>query len=355
MPRPTGEIPEWAVGSYPAGAHPWSGQPRRDDTALDAFTSSGHEPGEDNPTPGEVENARVERYRKWIQWAVQLAIGLHAGEATEGAHTVVGTETLTTDLHCSILTVPNGTVLQTNGYAVFARTRIVVGATGTIRHNGNPGAASVGGAGGAGGAALATGTLGGSGAGGAGANGGAGAGAAGTGQNPSVAATGAGGDGGDGDSGTAGGAGGVDTPSTAANGGPNIACRIANAIACRNLAPALLLGGGGGGGGGNGGGGAGGGGGSGAAVMLLVSPEIDNAGTIEARGGAGGNAAVQAEPGGGGGGGQGGAIIAVTAWRHGAGTWSVAGGAGGTGGGGAAENGEAGDAGRIIYIDAGSV
>jgi hypothetical protein len=355
MPRPLNEIEEWAVGNFAAGAETWSAEPRRDDVALDAFTGSGHTPGEDDPTPAEVENARIERYRKWIQWAVQLAVGLHAGEATDGAHTVVGTETLTTDLHCSTLTVPAGTVLNTAGFVVFARTKILVAATGEIRRNGNPGAASVGGAGGAGGAALANGTVGGSGAGGAGSNGGAGDGAAGTGQNPSVAASGAGGDGGDGDFGTLGGAGGVATTSTAANGGPNIACRLANAIAGRNLAPAILLGGSGGGGGGNGGGGAGGGGGSGGGVMALVSPEIENLGTIEAEGGVGGNAAVQAEPGGGGGGGQGGAILVVTAWRHGAGTWSVAGGAGGTGGGGAAEVGETGDAGRIVYIDAESV
>lgn len=355
MTRPTDEIEEWAVGNYPAGSFDWSATPRRDDAALDAFTSGGHTPGETDPTPAEVENARVERYRKWIQWAVQLAIGLHSGIAAEATHTVVGTETLTTDLHCETLIVPAGTVLNTAGFVVFARTRIEVAATGAIRRNGNAGAASVGGAGGAGGAALANGTVGGSGAGGDGADGGAGAGDAGTGQNPSAAASGSGGDGGDGDLGTAGGAGGAATTSTAANGGPNIVGRIANAIAGRNLAPAILLGGPGGGGGGNGGGGAGGGGGSGGGVMVLVSPEIENNGTIEALGGAGGNAAVQAEPGGGGGGGMGGAIVAVTGWRHGTGTWSVAGGAGGTGGGGAAETGETGDAGRIVYIDAGSV
>jgi hypothetical protein len=360
MPRPSAtELEEWAPGNYAAGdpvLEPWQSQPRRTPARRPVEAASGFVP--EIPFHAGGVNDYVEQLRLWMRWAVQLAIGLHAGDGSDGDVTIAGTTNLTRDMYYDHLVV-DGT-LNTNGFRVFARSSIVVNVGGTIRVNA-PGAGTNGGAGtaGTGGAVPSNGTLG---MGFAGGNGG-------TAGNPGVAGTnataalgGAGGPGGQGD--TAGGpqlggtAGTVTVP-TAVVGGRDVVRALPQAITGRDLAGTILRGGSGGGGGGGGRlagtNSGGGGGGAGGGVLLLVSPDIQNDGEISSRGGNGGNGADNGSSSGGGGGpGGGGAVICITGHYHGSGTRTAAAGTPGTRGvlAAGATDGGAGVTGIIVTIDA---
>ncbi len=260
-------------------------------------------------------------------WALVNPKETTTGAGPDGAHTVVGTETLTADVAYTTLIVPDGTVLQTNGFKVGASVSITIGSTGVIRSNGADGVDDVAGAGASGGS-LGAGTAGGTG-------GSFGAGSAGVAPVADTSAGSSGGAGGAGDGG-AGGAAGVPDPPNAIQGSINLGLpHHAVVIGANGGAGGLIVlsgGTGGGGGAGNGVNRPGGGGGGGAGVLVLSTPKLINNGTIEAVGGDGGDGTVANNTGGGGGGG-GGLVISIARSRSGSGTISVAGGGGGAAGG----------------------
>lgn len=326
------DLPEWAPpANYSDPGTDWDGQPNLNETDLVAFAAAGYTP--DQPTDAPSQNAWNRRIWQWQQFLHEAVVALHAGDGSDGDHTVAGTETLTRDMYYDTLTVPAGTVLNTANYAVFAKSAIIN--EGSIRNNGGAGGDGAVSSGGTAGAAVASGTLGGGSAGGAGGNGANGT--AGTAIGTS-AIGGQGGNGGAGDTSsdsfTGGLAGALTSPTTAA-GGTRIGARLGSLITGRDLLGNILRGGTGGGGGGSGEdtGGlnrSGGGGGAGAGVMLLVTPRLANNGVISANGGDGGDGSnAIASSGGGGGGGGGGAIGLVCADETGSGSVTVSGGAGG--------------------------
>lgn len=226
--------------------------------------------------------------------AVDVAPALF-GDGSDGALTVLTatTTTLTADLYCTTLDVQGTGVLETNGYRIYAKTSVTV--TGTIRNNGFPGAAGVGGAG-APGNTVGGGSSGGSSFAGSGGSfyGGAGGDSVTNGGDPGTISSGSGRQ--------------LSSGFQAYFGG-----LIMNA---GNLSKISAAGAGGGGGTANAGGGGGGG------VVLVVTPSLVLNGTIEARGGNGNSNA---------GGGGGGIVVAIYRQKSGAGSISVAPGTGGTG------------------------
>lgn len=230
------------------------------------------------------------------------------GTGEDGSHTVVGTETLVNDMQYTELTVPNGAVLQTAGWRIYATVSVTVEAGGTIRNNGTS-ATATGGAGGATGNALPGGSNAGGGLTGAGANGSS------AGNQPLGMPAGTGNGGAGGSALNAGGAGGT-TTFAAAPGNPcfwaflGIRYRMGMTTGAGGGGTAPVSSGcGGGGGGGSGAGNSGGGGGGGAGTIAIIAPLITNNGAIEARGGNG--APGQSGNSGGGGGGGGGRVVIV--------------------------------------------
>lgn len=230
------------------------------------------------------------------------------GTGQDGAHTVVGTETLTYDAQYTTLVVPAGAILQTDGFRIYATVSVEVEPGGTIRHNGTT-ATGTGGAGGANGNSLTGGANGGSGSTGTGANGSSAA------NQPlgMPANTSNGGNGGA--ALNAGGTGGT-TTFASASGNPYFYTFLAirNRMGMTTGASGVgtspvSTGCGGGGGGGSGAGNSGGGGGGGAGTIAIIAPLITNNGAIEARGGNG--APGQSGNSGGGGGGGGGRVVIV--------------------------------------------
>ena len=262
------------------------------------------------------------------------------GSGVDGAHTVVGTETLTRVMEWTTLVVPNGAVLNTDGWYFLCTTSVVVEAGGTIRCNGN---GSVGSAGGAGGGAATrpyqVGGTGGSGQTGAGSPSGTLA------DQPKPLATAGAGSSRGGPGGAAG-----------ANAGGAAGAVTLTAIRWSPLQlPWCLFGsfpqnaltlfgisnGGGGGGGAGGLTGMGGGGGGGG--LGFAAPTVQNSGAIQALGGTPA-AAVNLNTGGGGGGGGGKIFVACRTYS---GTQpDASGGAGGAGNG----TGLAGTAGNTGYV-----
>lgn len=242
----------------------------------------------------------------WTLIVFTSAAHAYFADGSDGALTAVGTVTLARDMFHTTVRVPNGTVIETNGFRLFATRSIIVEAGGVIRRNGANGVGAAAGASSPGGTLAAT---------NAGGAGGAAAGSAG------AAATdvpsqfnGAGGAGGAG-SGGAGGAGGTVTIIAATDGNFRQVVTAVNALAVARAGSYMggEAGSGGGGGGGSGAGQQGGGGGAGGGIVCIHAPFIENAGAIEAIGGNGGNA-VGANAGGGGGGGGGIVYMVVNAF-----------------------------------------
>ena len=190
------------------------------------------------------------------------------GDGSDGAVTISGTVGLTRDMQYSSLSVPSGTVLNTNGYRIRCTGSVTV--DGAIANNGQNAAAGVGGAG------APQGTLPGGGTGGYS--------AAGTNASPCLYSGGDGGEASDPSTGTtsAGGNGGSATPTPSIF--PTIG-QLTNGAA-----------GGGGGGGGN----TNGSGGGGAGPILIICQSIAGSGSIQT---IGGNGIANNYAGGGGGGG----------------------------------------------------
>lgn len=253
------------------------------------------------------------------------------GDGSDGDVSISGgTTTLSRDMFYNTLTVTGTGILKTARYRVYAKTAIVVEASGSINDDGNAASGST-----QGGALTAT-ILGGA---QAGRVGGTGAGTAGA--NITNTFGGAGGAGGAG-SGGAGGAGGTATVPGASFGHIRTVPQVVvGALVYASGQTQYTAGVGGGSGGGNGsanGGGGGGGGGN----MVLVAKSITNSGTISARGGAGGAGAASNC---GGGGGGGGGVILITTGSYTGTAPSVTGGAGGASGGGTGVAGSAGSTG----------
>jgi len=214
---------------------------------------------------------------------------------------VAGTTSLSADTYYQSITVNAGGILQTQGYRVFAASFIIC--NGTIRFNGNNGAAA-----GTAGTAVAGGSLGGNSAGGAGQTG---AGSASAAVTNSV--VGKGGNGGLGATG-AGGVAGTATSVAAVNGSTLVLAALPYAMTFnpKKLVGTFVTGGtGGGGGGGNGVGNRGGGGGASGGKVLLVTPQLTGSGSIQANGGNGGTPTGTNS--GGGGSGSGGILCLITA------------------------------------------
>lgn len=191
------------------------------------------------------------------------------GDGSDGAVTISGTVSLTRDMQYSSLSVPSGTVLNTNGYRIRCTGSVTV--DGVIANNGQNAAAGVGGAG------APQGTLPGGGSGGYG--------AAGANASPCLYGGGGGGEASDPSTGTtsAGGNGGSATPTPSIF--PTIG-QLTNGSA---------------GGGGGGGGDSSGSGGGGAGPILIICQSIAGSGSIQTIGG-NGNANGSYSGGGGGGG-----------------------------------------------------
>lgn len=277
--------------------------------------------------PANVLNEILNRICAWQSDAGRSIYG----DGSDGDVTIVGTVTLARDMYYENLTVPNGTILDTNGFRIYVRDHCDNRIGGLIISDGLPGATGTTGAV-AGGAARSAHTLGAIPAGGAGGTDNGGAGTAGG----AVAAAGLGGVGGTGANGASGGgagaAGGAVTAPTTAEGTIRT---LFDAITGRSVAGNQWRGGSGGGGGGGGAGATANGGGSGGAgggFLLLCAYRLTNNGTIRARGGAGGDGGLAGNDGGGGGGGGGGVVCTIARGRAGSGTISVAGGAAGANG-----------------------
>lgn len=276
------------------------------------------------------------------------------GNGGDGAFTVVGTLTQTTERQYSNLTVPVGTVYKPNGWRTFVSGTLTN--AGSMNDDGNAAVGSTQGAAlalrnylgvaaGAGGAGRINVTGGGNNGGGSGGN---------SSPNDTNAAPigGTGGAGGAQAGGTGGGAAGV-----------AVAQRMAGSwFAGRPNGVTVPWGGGSGGGSGgltvvlpdtpsSGGGGSGGGG------IWIAAATIANAGgVISANGGAGGNATgVTVSNAGGGAGGGGGLVWVITNTPRGSigGTITAAGGAGGLGAGGTGTNGGVGTAGTVCVVSFG--
>lgn len=261
-------------------------------------------------------------------WRGSLAVLNYSkfGDGSDGVGNITVNTTLTRDMFYSDLNISAGVTLTTNGFIVYVAGTLTIAATGVIDNSG-----AVGGAG-------ATGT-------GAGGAGGLGAGN----SNSSLP------------SGTDGGVGGGVTAAATTN---QSSLAATTPTYTNADAPSWFRGGGGGSGGGahgtadalrtasrarpygqNGGtGGAatgtgstgrrGAGGGGGGGVIIIWVNNINNGGTIQAKGGAGGNGVGPTDLSGNGGGGGGGCLIIYyhALVGSGLGTLSVAGGAAGTGG-----------------------
>lgn len=274
-------------------------------------------------------------------------IGMY-GDGRDGNVTLgAGTTSLTRDMYYDTLTVPNGAILDPNGWIVFCKTSCTVNAGGIIERDGGNGGvggnanAAVAPSSGAAGLGLRDdgfNALGGSGAGTAGkANA-----AKGAGSGATSSPTGMWGEGGDG-----GGGGNSESNQFGAGNATGGAGTATTDFFRRRLDPIfninflqLIEGGTGGRGGASGGGdggswgASGGGGGGGGGVIAIYAKDITNNGTIRANGGtggAGGNSDGAGGAGGGGGGAGGGAIYlyydTITA-----GTIQVNGGTGGAAG-----------------------
>jgi hypothetical protein len=247
------------------------------------------------------------------------------GFSSDGNHTVVGTETLTTVAEYRNLTVPAGTILNTASHMVFVSGTLTIEEGGIIQCNGLPGLLGVGGAV-------------------VGAQGNTYGGQQGWDGDPltpayfgDVYVGGLGGDGGDG-SGGAGAAHSGDSLVNPKRLSTMPGLMVPSAIA---LAKASTGGAGGCGDGVE----TGGGGGSGGGTVWLIAASVSNNGTIQANGGNG--AAGVATDCGGGGGGAGGLVHLVTRMYSGNGVVQALGGTGGASGGGAGTAGTAGADGLV--------
>jgi hypothetical protein len=233
------------------------------------------------------------------------------------------------DIEATTFRVRNGVTINTNGYKIFARTKIQVDSGGIIQNNGNDGGV---GAANNPGAALTGNTVGNSKAGGSGATSGI-AGNNGNATDTNGAGGGPGGTGGNSGGGQAGGTGGgarssVNAGVTAPTQGGlwgaagkarpfNVVGMVMGLWSNANLSGSQWWGGGAGGGGGGRattGTGASGGGGGGGGVLVLLAPVVTNAGTIQCNGGVGGTSTSSV--GGGGGGGGGGGLIGILTDSH---------------------------------------
>ena len=275
------------------------------------------------------------------------------GNGGDGAFTVVGTLTQTTERQYSSLTVPVGAVYKPNGWRTFVSGTLTN--AGSMNDDGNNASGATQGAliatrnylgvaAGAGGAGRVNVTGGGNAGGGSGGNSSP--------NDTNLAPTGGtGGNGGAQLGGAGGGAAGVAVPQRMAgswfSGRPN----------------GVTVAWGGGSGGGSGGltvvlpdTPSSGGGGSGAGGIWIAAAAVVNTGTISANGGAGGNATgVTVSNAGGGAGGGGGLVWLITNTPRGsiAGTISANGGAGGLGAGGTGTNGGVGTAGTVCVVSFG--
>lgn len=260
------------------------------------------------------------------------------GDGSDGAATISGNTTLTSDMYYTDLTINTGVTLNPGGFRIFVKGTLTINGTGKIARNGNNGGNGTagsngsgssggdGGAGGTAGAALADGSIKGSVAGAAGGTGGTGGDSAGTpGPNGAAAGngtavakslSGAANNGGAAvlggasvNSGNPGGTGGARGTAGASTG--TVYNEPRTSVAAYLLYDSLPSGdtlkaspsdggAGGGGGGGTGGvvsakrgGGGGGGGGSASpgAIVVIFAKTIVNSGTISANGGNGGNGA----------------------------------------------------------------
>lgn len=243
------------------------------------------------------------------------------GDGSDGDVTLGSDTTITRDMFYNNLTT-GGFDLIADGYRVYVKGTLTIGAGDAVHNDGNSAIGT------AGGGDTNLGTL------GVGKQGGN---AGGVGTLASSSGGGAGGAGG-------------------GTGGAGGAAIVASVDAGRANSPpagfqgslfgggfALLLNGGGGGGGGQSGTNGGGGGGAGGSLMVAAKV-IVNAGRISADGGIGGNAG--ASVGGGGGGGGGGLLHVFVRDLSGVGTITAGGGAGGTGDG--AADGSTGSAGTAV-------
>jgi len=240
------------------------------------------------------------------------------GDGSDGDHTVSGAETLTEDTYYNNLTVTASGELNTGGFRLFVRNRLMVETGGVIERDGNHASGTTAGA------ALAPQMLGGSTAGGT----------------PSGGAGGSitnalGGHGGDGGSGGSGGS--ISTPVT-----PGFRDLVtATSIKWGNIIFA------GGSGGGAGTAATGGAGGSGGGVMMIAAKNVFNFGRISANGGDGGDATAS---GGGGGGGGGGFLVLVTSKAVEGNALEVNGGSGGLGDSGTPDGDDGGPGTRHVVI-----
>lgn len=252
------------------------------------------------------------------------------GFASDGDHTVAGTETLTQVAEYRDLTVPAGTILNTGCFMIYVNGTLTIEEGGIIQANGNAASGATGGA-----------VLGGS------ANTYSGSqGFDGDIAGPATYFTevGTGGDAGNAGAG-AGGAGQVTTGNSIRN--QKLLTTMPGLLIPSGVGSGTNRAGiGAPGGSGDGSANFGGGGGGGGGTVWIVAATVINQGTIRALGGAGG--AGTATDCGGGGGGGGGLIKLVARSYMGSGTLDVSGGAGGASGGGSGVAGVAGSDGRAF-------
>lgn len=360
MTIPSRELPEWATAAaFPAildddgDPEPWSEQPPRVSTGMDAIAAQGHIPKQ--PTDAEQFNDWLGLLSEWITYFRDEAQWSIYGDGSDGDwQTSVDGNIPNRVTYYDDLTIDN---TQSPTYTVFVRGTLTITAAGLIDRSGSDGGNATSGppdpgAGGSG--ATNTGKIGGGSDGGAGGDGGGGA-DPGTAGNSEV--FGIGGDGGAGGSGGGGtgGAGGSQSVAPSATYRTLVAALQGLTVITGTSSPALtrLIGGGGGGGGGAANAQvAGGGGGGGGGVTVFVARRIVLEGSIDVSGGDGGDANNDddlADEAGGGGGGGGGVIVLVTRLRTGSGTLVVAGGAGGAGVGGGGD-GTDGAGGEVIEL-----
>ncbi|HTR71909.1 MAG TPA: hypothetical protein VMH41_16995 [Mycobacteriales bacterium] len=256
------------------------------------------------------------------------------GDGSDGSVTISVNTTLSRDMYYSSLTINNGIVLTTAGFAIYCSGTITN--NGTIDNSGGAGGSKVAGAG------AAAGRLGG------GTNGGAGTSSVGAGAGGTVlnnAMGGAGGAGGGDGTHAGGGAGTLNAP-TALVGTPRAGIEAALALFINGSGAAVgLYGGGTGGGGGAYASGtqSGSGGGGGGVILICAKVIANGSGVIRANGG-NGSAGTGSGSAGGGGGGGGGLVILIYDSLTGPGTITAALGSGAAkiGSGVAGSNGSAG-------------